>query len=376
MAQRFDLSEKLFGVKDVLPKYSKSTPAPTKNYTPAPQMTTRPTVSNTSSAGNVAGASTSRPSSQQIVSSSNNKSNSSSNDNGIDEARDDSEQRERELRNAINAGYDSYATGLQGLQAGLEKSRDEELGSTNKTYEQIFGGLDEEKATNLSKLDANRKAVEARKAQSIKDLQQNLSNTMRASSMQFGAMGAGDTSATRVMLPYAYTKLAGVQEGGIARQASDQMFDIDQQEKDTQLEYSKMWRQTEVDKESRLSEVTSYYSDAIRNIQAAIVQAPADKARDLAALSSQLLQEAQTNLRQLEAEDRQRKENVKSWASNRMSELNNLRLTLAGNANFSPEEILWSELPTLNGGAGASAQESFYNPMLLASKRRQDYLAG
>lgn len=286
-----------------------------------------------------------------------------------------SSQREQEARGAIESGYGGYLSGMQGLQSMYEAGRDEELGSASKTYESIFGGLDEQKQTNLSKVQAGKEAVGTRKAQSIKDLQQNLSNTLRGATMQFGAMGAGDTSATRTMLPYAYTKLAGAQEGSINKQANDQMFQLDQDERDTELEFTKMWKDTEVQKEQSLQGIRNYYGDAIRNVQSAIAQAPLDKARDLSALSQSLLQEAQTNLRQLEAEDRQRKDSAKTWATNRMSELNNLKLQMANKADFSPQDIVWDELSA--GGLGAGSQTSgqeFYNPMLIASKKRQEYL--
>jgi hypothetical protein len=293
---------------------------------------------------------------------------------GTSAADEEAQRREAEARAAIEGGYAGYQTGLQGLQSSYETGKQEELGSAAQTYEQIFGGLSEQKAANLEKLEAGKGAVNTRQAQSIQDLQQNLSNVLRGATMQFGAMGAGDTSATRVMLPYAYTKLAGVQEGGIRRQANDQLFQIDQQARDTELQYSQMWRQSEVDKENQLQTIRNYYGDAIRNVQTAMAQAPLDKARDLASLSQALLSEAQSNLRQLEAESRQRVETIKNWAIQRMSELNNLKLQLQGSANFQPQDILWSELKAVGAQPATSGQEAFYNPMLLASKKRTEYL--
>ncbi len=132
---------------------------------------------------------------------------------GTSAASDEAARREAEARAAIEAGYGGYLSGMEGLKSMYETGREEELSSAAKTYESIFGGLGEQKSANLAKIQAGREAVGTRRAQSIKDLQQNLANTLRGATMQFGAMGAGDTSATRTMLPYAYTKLAGAQEG-------------------------------------------------------------------------------------------------------------------------------------------------------------------
>lgn len=265
-------------------------------------------------------------------------------DTGTQQAEEEKRRYEEMVRNQIESGYGQYLSGLSGIQSSLQTGQGDELSSASKTYEQIFGGLTDQKATNLDKLQAGREEVGARQATSIKDLQANLANVLRGSSMQFGAIGAGDTSATRTMLPYAYTKLAGQQEGGIRKQSNSQMFDIGQQERDTELEFTKMWRQTEVDKEGALQGIKNYYGDAIRNVQTAMAQAPLDKSRDLASLNQALLQEAQANLRQLEAENRQRQENIKTWATSRMSELNNMKLQLSGSASFKPQDIVWNEL--------------------------------
>jgi hypothetical protein len=291
-------------------------------------------------------------------------------------ASDEARRREEETRNAIEGGYSAYENNLKGLESDFTQSETEDIGSASKVYEQIFGGLTEQKTTNLDKLAAGRTAVDTRKAQSIKDLQQNLGNTMRAASMNFGAMGAGDTSATRVMLPYAYTKLAGAQEGSIAKQANDQQFDIDQEERDTNLQFSDMWRQTEIEKETQINGIKQYYGDAIRNVKSALAQAPLDKSRDLAALSQSLLAEAQSNLRQLEAEDRSRKEQVRTWATNRMSQLNDMKLSLANSAQFSPQDITFQELSAggMIGPTTGVGSDGMYNPMALAQKKRQQYL--
>lgn len=265
---------------------------------------------------------------------------------GVDtsSASNEAMRREAQVRGEIEGGYGSYINNLSGLQSSFDTAQQDELSSAAKTYEQIFGGLQDQQTANMNKLESNKTEVNNRTASSIKDLQSNLANVLRGSSMQYGAMGAGDTSATRVMLPYAYTKLAGAQEGGIRTQANQQLFDIDQQAADTQTQYAQLVRQTEIDKESSLGDIKKYYGDAIRNVQMAIAQAPLDKAKDLASLSQSLLSEAQSNLRQLEAENRQRQENIKTWATNRMSELNDYKLKLAGTANFSPQDVVWNEL--------------------------------
>lgn len=283
---------------------------------------------------------------------------------------DEVRRREQETRNAIESGYNDYVNNLMGLQSQYETNKSESLGSASKVYDQLFGGLTEQKQSNLDKLQAGKQEVQARQASSIKDLQQNLSNVLRGATMQFGAMGAGDTSATRTMLPYAYTKMAGAQEGDIRKQSNDQQFQIEQQSRDTEAKFAEMWRQTEVDKETQLQGIRDYYGSAIQNVQSAMARAPADKAQALAGLNQSLLQEALANLRNLEAEDRQNKENVKTWATNRMSELNNMKLQLAGSANFSPQDILWNELSVQGASPGTSNQGMNFSDYVTATRKK------
>lgn len=188
--------------------------------------------------------------------------------------------------------------------------------------------------------------------------------------MQFGAMGAGDTSATRTMLPYAYTKMAGQQEGSIRNQANQQLFEIDQEERDTELKFSEMWRQSETEKETQLQGIKDYYGNAIKNVQYALAQAPAEKAQALANLNQSLLAEAQANLRNLEAYDRQQKDDIKKWATNRVSELNNLKLQLSGSANFSPQDIMWNELSVQGVNPGQNGQGMDFSNYVTATRKK------
>ena len=295
--------------------------------------------------------------------------------NGGDAAAE-ARRREEQARNEINSGYDQYVSKLGGLETGYGQQRDESLTSASKIYDQIFGGLADQKKTNMEKLAASKTQVKDTTNFSIKDLQQNLSNIVRGMGMQLGAMGAGDTSASKVMMPYAYTKIAGQQEGSIRNQSNQQLFEIDQQERDTELQFTEMNRQTEIEKENQLQGIRDYYGDAIRNVQMAMTNAPLDKAKDLASLSQSLLSEAMSNLRNLETETRQRQNDIKNWATSRMSELNNAKLQLAGSANFSPKDIVYNELQMLNSPqvTGQANSAEYFNPLAAAKKIREEYL--
>jgi len=280
-------------------------------------------------------------------------------------------------RGVIESGYNEYENRLKGMQGDISSSRDQHISTAEDTYSKIFGGLDEQKGANLEKLGAGRQAVSQRQSESIEDLKKNLADVVRGTSMQLGAIGAGDTSAAKVMMPYAYTKIAGNEEGGIRRQANQQFFDIDQEERDTNLQYSQMWKDTEIEKNNSIQEIKDKYGAMLQNIQYSLAQAPLDKQKDLFNLNQAILGEAYNKLATLEAEDRQNKQNLKTWATNRLSELNNAKLTMANSAKFTPEDILYSELKMPGAIQASSGNENManINYSALAKKIREDYLS-
>lgn len=296
---------------------------------------------------------------------------------GGSSASDEVRRREEETRNGIRSGYGQYKTGLEGLKTSYEGERDNSLLSAAEIYDKIFGGLTEQKTTNEQKLEAGRGAVNLRTSESIKDLKDNLNTTVRGMSMQMGAMGAGDTSAAKVMMPYAYTKLAGQQEGGIRKQSNEQLFQIDQEERDTNLTFSQMWKETEVEKVKQLDDIKERYGTAIRNVQASLAQAPLEEQQALTSLNQSLLQEAMTKLRTAEANIEQDRKDIKTWATNRLSSLNDAKIQLGGNANFQPKDIVFDELKMMGSTAPTMANASSYdwNPISAAKKVRDEYYA-
>lgn len=287
-------------------------------------------------------------------------------------------EREARVRGQIESGFGEYENRLRGMESDIATREQDEKKLTEKAYEDILSGLSEQKRLGIEKLGVGRQEVGARKAQSIEDLKRNLADTVKAMSFQLGALGAGDTSASTVMMPYAYTKLGGVEGGKIERQANEQLFEIDKQMKDLESKYSELWTQTETEKTNALQRVGEYYGGLLQNIRSQLANAPREKAQALATLETSLLNQAQARLAQIEAFDMQRKASLEDWAKNRMEQLNNMKLQLQGTANFSPRDIVFDELKPVNSLSATRGVEADYsNPAYLSSlakKIREDYL--
>jgi len=282
-------------------------------------------------------------------------------------------ERESALRNQIGSGFDNLKQGYSDLVPYYSQEGDRRVGQVADTYKTIFSGLDEAKQAGMSKLNLSREEVGRRAANSVQDLKQNLNQVMRNTGMQLGAMGAGDTSASQVMAPYAYTKMAGKEFGGIARQANEQFGTIDQKGVDLEQEYGAMYNQTEIEKSSQIEAIRSDVGSQIARIREMIPQVDAQKAQALAGLEQSLLTQAQQALTQIQAEDRQRKDSLQQWALQRVAQLNDAKISIQDSANFNPTEIMYNEIRGVGSTpAYGQDQEAYFNPQMLAQKRRQE----
>lgn len=281
--------------------------------------------------------------------------------------------RESQLRGTIDSGFSALKQGYNDLLPYFQQEGDRRVSQVGDTYNTIFGGLDQAKQAGMNKLGMAREEVGRRSANSIQDLKQNLNQVMRNTGMQLGAMGAGDTSASQVMAPYAYTKMAGQEFGGIQRQANDQFGQIDQKGVDLEQEYGQMYNQTEIEKSQQIEMIRSEVGSQIARIREMIPQVDAQRAQALAGLEQSLLGQAQQQLMQIQAEDRQRKDSLQQWALQRVAQLQDAQLQMNNTANFDPQAIAFNELKSVGGmPAYGQDQEMAYNPALLAQKRRQE----
>ena len=88
-----------------------------------------------------------------------------------------------------------------------------------------------------------------------------------------------------------------------------------------------------------------------------------------------LLSEAQGRLSSLESATANRRAQLQDWATQRLGQLNDARLSLAGSANFSPQDIVFQELQMAGiDPTRASQSQMTYNPYAIAQKRREDFL--
>jgi hypothetical protein len=286
------------------------------------------------------------------------------------------EKQRNAARGEIESGFGEYERRLGDLFSLYNQQQSGAEEGINRTYDEIMKGLEQQKQSSEEKLAAGREQVKARGAQSLEDLKRNLDEVVRSMSMKLGALGAGDSSATQVMLPYAYTKLAGVQGGAIQRQVNDQLFEIDQKQRDLENQYIQLLTQTKVEKENTLDQIRSDYGQKLAHIRSLQASLPREKAEALSTLARELKNEALGRLVSLENWYRQREADLTSWANDRMNVLQSYKQQLSQTSDFSPQDIIWNNLKPVDNSGGTGTEVYTPSQLLALAKRRREELIG
>lgn len=277
-------------------------------------------------------------------------------------------ERENAARGAIDSVWKGNQNRLNQWQSQLPTWKTEDEGTLGTTVQGMRGQLGTTKDAAIQKLGSFREDVGNRTQLGIENIQDNLRNLLRASGMQLGAMGAGSSSASEVMAPYAFQKQATRSMGDVTKQSNDQYGELDRQEIDTQTQYDMKLKDVDMWEAEEKQGIT----DRIRSFENAIREAQMNndtaRANALASLEVDLMNSAQQKLDQIEATALQGRESLKSWTRDRLAQLNNMKLELANSANFSPQEIVGRELTGLGGMSGGGGSD-FYNPAVWNKKR-------
>lgn len=288
-----------------------------------------------------------------------------------DAAAEAARRAEEELRNTIGFGFDQVQQGYGNLIPFYENQQGNAITSARGIYDQIAQGLGQTRQTALDKLGIARGRVGANVANSTQDLQKNLAGVIRNTGMQLGAMGAGDTSASNIMAPYAYTKMAGQEFGKIQRQGNDQLFQIETQERDTENQYNQMINQANIEKEQQLQEIRNQYGGVISQIRQRMAEMPAERAQAMAGLLQNTLADARTRLANIENYHMNMQSELQNWAQNRMAQLNDAKIQLNNSANFNPQDIVYQELQSRNIANPVQSAGAYWNPEIMKKRREE-----
>lgn len=278
-------------------------------------------------------------------------------------------ERENAIRSNINNIYGGISNRINDFRNNLPTWQQEDMNTLGQTVGSIRDQLGTAKQGALDKLDTFRTDVGTREKLGIDKVQENLRNLQRATQMQLGAMGAGSSSASEVLAPYALQKQATRGIGDIVTGANQQYADLDRQTIDVNTQYDTQSQQINQWEAEQKQSIT----DRIRAFQQAVLDAQNsnDQARlqALNSLEASLMNSAQQKLDQIQAFAMNERASLQDWARNRMSQLNDFKLQLSQSSNFSPQELVAREIQGINGMTSGGS-DMFYNPAVF--KRRDE----
>lgn len=289
-----------------------------------------------------------------------------------DRARQEAAAREAAIRNGINSGFDQYESRLSNLEGMYNTQQGEDTNLLNTTYGNLASGLQTGYDQGVQKLNGARTEVGNRTKASTADVAMQLRNMLKATGMQLGAMGAGDSSAAKVFAPYAYSKIAARENGNIYRQANDQYGQLDQKGIDLQSEYTAHKNDLDQWKYDQLSTIRDKYLNLIGNIRQLKANAPVERVNALNQLESGLLDRARQEADAIESEHRQYAYNLDLAMRQAQGNNTNYLSDLAKTAAYNVTNPVYNNLPSASiGTTGNSMDQTFINPYLFYQKRDQ-----
>lgn len=282
-------------------------------------------------------------------------------------------QREQEARyNAtvgnINSGFDDYEKRLRDMEGGFSTYQNQDESLLNSTYGQAKSALDTGREAANRQLEISRGQVESRKKQTTSDISQQLRNMVRATGMQLGSYGAGDSSAND-MSKFAYSKVAAREAGNATRQANDQFAEIDKKAVDLQAQYADNTKNLEVWRGEQLQGIRDKYMNQIMRIREMRANAPLARSQALARLEEGLMNAARQEAMQIESETRQKQTQFQTMAQQQLYALQQMAMQMRGSALYTPQDIRVNDLPSM-GSLNVGNSEYMYNPAVM--KRRQE----
>ena len=278
-----------------------------------------------------------------------------------------------QIRSNIESGFSQYLANLDRLAGLVPQMQQEQQGYVGQQFESMLGQLGTEKQAAEQQLGTYRQDVQSRKQAGLEEIAQNLRNLMKATGMQLGAMGAGSSSASQVIAPYALAKQGSRAQAQVIKGANEQLSELDRKMIDVQKTYDTQKSQIEQWKAEKMAEIGNIYNDLKFKIEQAKANAPIDKMNALNNLDQTLLQNALQMANYYEQTANQYKMNLDQWVRDRVSQLQDYKIQLSQSANFNPVELTYDALRGLQGQPQASYE--FYNPVLIQQIRKRLGLA-
>jgi len=269
------------------------------------------------------------------------------------------------MRQQVERTYGEVQSNLDRLAGLLPGMRSEQEGTVNRSADLQRGNIQEQLALGNKKLDASAAGVRDRQVTSVRDLASNMRNLLQAGNTYLGTYGAGDSSAAN-LYSYALGKEANRGRADILKQANQQYGDIDMKRLDIEQTANNEINKVNLWKEESLGKIGQWFSQQMFDIESR--RGEARVAKEQAKMS--ILENALKHLRDLDLQATQYSQQVQSWATERLGEINNVRMEMGQMSTYNPQAIVAQELQGMGQIQAGGIGGDFFNPY--AQRRDQE----
>lgn len=271
--------------------------------------------------------------------------------------------RENQVRNSINSGYDAYFNQLNDiLNTGLPQQRTAQEQIAQSQYDQGLNQLGTQKTLGLQDLQTQRDQATTQQNKTLKDIANNVSNLFQSGNTYLGALGAGDSSAAN-QYAYALTKLGSKQRGDVQSQYAQIQNDISGRESRLNEIYNGEVNNLAYQRDQQIAGIAQWFGEQQNALKQAQAQGQLSKGQDLAQLSQNLLNVALQNLQNIQSEAANRRQALDQWAINNAQNINQIKANLSQVSDINPifpQAQGIQGMPSVNtGGFGGGAPIGF-----------------
>lgn len=286
----------------------------------------------------------------------------------LNEQKNSAAAQEQRVRDSINGGYNAYFQQLDSMLGGLDPQKSAQEGVVNNNYNQSVTDLGTSRDQSQSALDRQRGLTEQNQSKNLRDLADNIINSMTAGNVFLGSRGAGDSSAAN-QYSYALTKLGSKQRTGIVNNTSNILNDIGDRESQLNNVYTTELGRLNTDKENKLLGVSQWFAEAQNQIKGMVASGKLNQGKDLAQLSSQLLNNALQQIAAIDQDNRGRRDALEQWALNNSQNVQGLQSNLQSIGSINPT---LPQAAPITGTPSVDASGNFVVPTGLGGGGGQD----
>ena len=322
----------------------------------------------------VLGTSTNNTNQKQTTNNPNNGQQNTNLNDLINKGESEAERQAREAREGILSGiesaYSDYIRQLDEMAGFYGQREQEDVASAQQKGQLMEEELGTQKAGAEQQIDLYKQDVETRKRTSLEELAQNLRNLLKATQMRLGALGAGSSSASQVIAPWAIAKQGARAGAQVIGSANQQLADLDKKMIDvkttyeTQLSQIRRWVSDKID---QIRQTYDYYRAQLADLKR---QAPIEKQNAINQLNQALLSNAISQINMYKQAALQYALTLDAWAKERSATLQEMKNQLAKTAEYQVQTPTYEPLKGIEQQYIASSGE-FWNPALLRKQIRE-----